>query len=316
MTRDEILASRSALKRFSRDFNVPVATYDGAYFEDQLETLALHAPYYKTLFEEFVNELSEFVSIESYFEHYNSIKDNVITYIINQPEFKVFINSEIKAPKIFPKETLYKPTNSGFDFISIDLRKANFTILERYCPNLFFGKSWEEFLKSFGASDYLVKSKYVRQVIFGACGPSKQIAAQTKLMTEIACKLQLQGYEIYSITTDEILIQVDPAEPINVNDIIFYISNELNYISDKLKIEYFTLKANCCGYEKYVIAGTDVANMSVIFKSIPSDVYCQVVKYFYHKPIADSDLVFDYNNRLARFISPIANPFTDDYLGG
>ena len=50
-------------------------------------------------------------------------------------------------------------------------------------------KTWEEFLKSFGASDYLVKSKYVRQVIFGACGPSKGITAQTKLMTEIACKL-------------------------------------------------------------------------------------------------------------------------------
>lgn len=316
MTRQEILESRDALKRFCRDFNVPTATLDGFYFEKQLATLSMYSPHYLDLFEEYINELSTFPSIEAYFEHYNALKEAVISNILNNEQFKQFSNSDIQCPKHYLKQELYKPTNDGFDFISIDLRKANFTILERYCPDLFSGKSWEEFLASFGASSYLVKSKYLRQVIFGACNPKKQIQAETKLMIEIACKLELQGYKIYSITTDEILISVDPVDPVNISTLITFINQELSYISDKLKVEYFTLRKNLQGYEKVIIAGTDITSTTSVLKCIDSDVYCQVVKYYFHEYIDESDLVFDYKESLARFFSPIENPFTDDLLGG
>ena len=79
MTRQEILNSRDALKRFCRDFNVPAATLDNFYFEKQLQTLSMYYPHYADLFDEYVDELSNFVSIESYFEHYNSLKEAVIS---------------------------------------------------------------------------------------------------------------------------------------------------------------------------------------------------------------------------------------------
>lgn len=316
MNRQEILESRDALKRFCRDFNVPVATLDSFYFEKQLNTLSMYSPHYLDLFEEYVQELSKFPSIESYFEYYNNLKENVISYILNNEQFKNFSNSDITCPKHYLKQDIYKPSNDGADFISIDLRKANFTILERYCPDLFYGKTWEEFLASFGASSYLIKSKYLRQVIFGACNPKKQIQAETKLMVEIACKLELQDYKIYSITTDEILISVDPTDPANVVDLIKFVNSELSYISDKLKIEYFTLRKNLQGYEKSIIAGTDVKNQTSVLKCVDSDVYCQVIKYYYHEHVEESDLVFDYKGSLAKFMNPITNPFQNDYLGG
>ena len=50
MTRNQILDNKSLLKRFCRDYNVPVSTYCGYYFEKQLETLSLHDIKYKNKF--------------------------------------------------------------------------------------------------------------------------------------------------------------------------------------------------------------------------------------------------------------------------
>ena len=45
------------------------------------------------------------------------------------------------------------------------------------------------------------------------------------------------------------------------------------------------------------------------FKCLPADLFIQVWKYFSGQEILESDLVFNYNGRLARFLKPIDNPF-------
>ena len=315
MTREQVLNSRDALKRFCRDYNVPVSTFDSNHFYNQLNTLSLYSDHYIKLFDEFVQELEPYPSIESYFEYYNSVKEKIIDYIHSSLEFKSFSESIINTPKVI-KQELYSPSNNGRDFISIDLRKANFTILEMNCPNLFNGKTWEDFMRDFGASEYLVKSKYIRQVIFGACNPKKQIQAQTKLMSDIATKLQLEDFNVYSVVTDEIILSVDPSCPTNVTEVIATLRHYFPEIIDKLKIECFNLIKNTQGYEKFVVASSDAQKWFSVFKCIDSDVFCQVIKYYYHQDIEESDLVFDYKGSLARFMNPISNPFQNDYLGG
>lgn len=312
MTRDEILNSRTALKRFARDFNVPVASYDSEYFLEQLKTLSLYSSHYIELFEEFVKELAAYPSPEAYFEHYNVIKDTAIEYIMTNPEFKAFSCSDINCPKSYIKQEVYKPTNDGKRFISIDLRKANFNIVTKYCPCLFEGKSWEQFLANCGASSYMQRSKYIRQVIFGACNPKKQIQAMTKLMLDVANKLTMHNYSIYSVTTDEILIELDAAESASVNPIVDILQLECADLLDILKVESFMLIANKQGYIKQILSSTDKINANIVFKCVDSDLFCQVIKHYFNLPIAKSDLVFDYKGSVASFLHPIPNPFLCD----
>lgn len=312
MTRDEILNSRTALKRFARDFNVPVASYDSKYFLDQLKTLSLYSSHYVDLFEEFVTELASYPSPEAYFEHYNTIKDTAIDCILTNSEFKAFSCSDITCPRSYIRQELYKPTNSGKRFISIDLRKANFNIVTRYCPSLFEDNSWEQFLAKCGASSYMQKSKYIRQVIFGACNPKKQIQAMTKLMIDVANKLSMHNYTIYSVTTDEILIELDVAESNSINPIVDILQLECADLLDILKVESFMLIANKQGYIKQILNSTDKINANIVFKCIDSDLFCQVIKHCFDLPITESDLVFDYKGSVARFLQPIPNPFLDD----
>ena len=317
MLRYDIIQSKALLKRFCRDYNVPVASLDPRFFEDQLETVALYKSTYRNAFDLFAEELLRFNSEEKYFEYYNQIKDAAIKQIQGSSEFAEFSLRDFRPSK-FPRRELYSEQNHLRDFISIDLRKANFSILKLYCPKLFKDLSWEQFLKSFGASDYICNSKYIRQVIFGACNPKKQVQAQSELMSDIAEYLASLGYSIYSVVTDEIIIEVFPDTPhlnsaFNVSDIL---KEKFPKLSEFLKVECFNLSKNLQGYEKFIVASSDAVKCHSEFKCIDSDVFCQVIKYYLHKPIVASDLMFDYKDTTATFIDPIPNPFIDDFLGG
>ena len=156
------------------------------------------------------------------------------------------------------------------------------------------------------------KSKYIRQVIFGACNPKKQIQAMTKLMIDVANKLSMHNYTIYSVTTDEILIELDVAESNSINPIVDILQLECADLLDILKVESFMLIANKQGYIKQILNSTDKINANIVFKCIDSDLFCQVIKHCFDLPIIESDLVFDYKGSVARFLHPIPNPFLDD----
>ena len=311
MTRDQILDNPSLLKRFCRDYNVPVSTYAGYYFTHQLETLTLYNPDYMDYWNKFCEELSHYNSAEDYFEYYNSTKDSVIRYITENEEFKTFSNLTF-SKNMFMKHELYTPDNDGKCFVSIDMRKANFTIVNLFCKDLFQGKSWEEFLKSFGCSDYLAKSKYLRQVIFGACNPKKQIQAQTEFMDHLALALANKGFTPYSVVTDEIIYECSNyADWQRLYDAIHYCRNKM-LGNNFLKISKFTLNKNNIGYNKKIEYSDDADEIGkIIFKCVDSDFMCQYIKYFYNMPIKEYDMVFDYKGKVAEFETPIRNPFID-----
>ena len=315
MTIYDVLNSPALLKRFCRDYNVPVSTFSPEHFQCQLDTLCLYSDVYKKRFDEFLIELSDYESEEKYFEYYNQVKDSVIQHIQSKESFHQFSLKSFQ-PSLHVKAELYTQDNNNKDFISVDLRKANFTILNLYCPDIFDGMTWEEFISGFGASDYIANSKYIRQVIFGACNPKKQIQAQTELMSKIADALVAEGYKIYSVVTDEIILSAEEGETLSAAGVFDCIKHYFPELASSVKVDYFNLRKNLQGYEKFIVASTDMMKCGPTFKCIDSDVFCQVIKYYYHQEITESDLVFDYKGSLARYISPIDNPFTNEYFGG
>ena len=309
MIREKIVDSPNLVKRFCRDYNVPVSTYNGYWFPKQLSTLSIHDLKYVEKWDEFCKELESFNSAEDYFEYYNKVKDSVITYIQNHHEYECFNTLGFIVDKSFPKKELYCEENHNKKFISIDLRKANFNIMNWYCPTLFKGKTWEDFLADFGASKYLQGSKYLRQVIFGACNPKKQIQAQTELMTHIASKLDREGIKVYSVVTDEIIIECTSKNM--YHDLIDLLTTE-NIINSTgiYKITKFKLTKNELGYIKEILNSSDVYDIGkIIFKCVDSDFMGQCIKYYYNEPIEERDLVFDYKGKVATFNHPINNPF-------
>lgn len=210
--------------RFCKDANLPINIYEEPFFMKRLE---LFDPFFGTLekWDVFQKDLeeAEFENEEAYFEEYNRIKEAAITSIKESKTYQQFIscgfnNLGIVTPQLPYPTNLYKPENAGRCFISIDMKKANFTCLKeyekRFCEeqgNIFNGSdTWEGFINQFTGMKHIIQSKYIRQVIMGALNPKRQVTFEKYLMNEYFKELKdlIERYElvIASFTNDEIVL--------------------------------------------------------------------------------------------------------------
>lgn len=314
MTREQILESISLKKRFCKDNNYPVAVFDNPYFLERLAAIDEMFGGAMSAFDEFCDSLKDFETEQDYFEHYNSVKEMAITYIKEQPDFIEFNNKEFSShlPKGLVKRNLYVDENDDCTFISIDMKKANFSALHYYSPSIFGNVStWEEFMGMFTDNSHIINSKYIRQVIMGACNPERQIKFERYLMYLLSTyiKTNLPNIEFYSVAQDEILIKIesDKRFGMSMKDFKELIANEPTGIGKIVRVEYFFLskiadtKGWCKNFAPF--------EQRIEFKCLNTMYYHQVVKYFLGKKITANDLTFYYEGNLARFLKPITNPF-------
>lgn len=165
---------------------------------------------------------------EAYLAEYTRVKEAAMDDIKSRPVFKQFNEAELKSIEHYPiadaQKTVYTATNDGRMFISIDMRKANFSSLKYY--GVFTEGSWEEFLSKFTNIPHILNSKYIRQVILGNCSPKRQIQLEKSIMTNLLFEIQ-QYYTIAELFTngsiaisaksvDEIVISVKESSMIDV----------------------------------------------------------------------------------------------------
>ena len=208
MNKEKVLNSLELKRRFIKDNNLPITVYHEPYFTERLYTLdRLFGCVAK--FDLFCTELASFNDEQEYFTYYNAVKDAAIEYIKAKDEFKAFTddNSFIRLDNQYPKTNLYIEENQYKAFISIDMKKANFSAVRRYNPAIFDDAStWEEFILKFTEMKHIANSKYIRQVILGACNPKKQIQFELYLMHTLLefIKHMVPGIEVFSLGVDEI----------------------------------------------------------------------------------------------------------------
>ena len=177
MTREEVLNSIALKKRFCKDCNLPIVVFDNPYFYERLCILdSLYDCVAK--FEDFCLELGNYTHDEAYLAEYNAVKDMIIEALKANVYFQEFNNAQFNKPTVnVGKRNLYVEQNDGGLFFSIDMKKANFSALRHYNKEIFVGcETWEEFVGRFTSSKHMAKSKYIRQVVLGACNPKRQIA--------------------------------------------------------------------------------------------------------------------------------------------
>lgn len=306
MTKDEVMNSIALKKRFCKDCNLSISVFDNPYFYERLQTLnILEDCIFK--FNVFCNELEWFTDEQEYFKNYNKVKDSIIAFIKAVPEYNDFINTDYKYHPCVSKRNLYTEQNDGRSFISIDMKKANFSAMKYYSKNIFDNcETWEQFVSKFTLDQHIIHSKYIRQVILGACNPKCQIRYEQYLMNIlcnhiISC---LPDVSIFSLGEDEIIIEVSDS---NINFSLAKLNKIVSSCQDGIgllvRVESFKLNKIENGW----IKSYNDDSHKIDFKCVDAEVYHQVIKHYFGIPITENDLVFYHNGRLAKFLNEVNN---------
>lgn len=315
MTREEVLQFTGLKKRFCKDCNLPINLFDEPYFTQRLKALDVQFDCVKK-FDTFCADLEKYDTEQEYFEYYNTVKDSVINMIKDNTEYMKFLNDDFADVRVVTKnitlgnKNLYIEGNQDKTFISIDMKKANFSALRHYSPAIFKNvETWEQYIGFFTPSEHIRNSKYIRQVILGACNPKRQITYERYLMTMLYLhiKSELDGkVSFYSLGNDEIIISV-AGTSVSAKEIKAAIATCPQKIGELVRFEMFDLqKVGDYGWMKVIYDEPE----RVEFKTINADIYHQIVKHYWNMPITEDDLVFRYNGVLARFLEGVKNPWT------
>ena len=297
-------------ERFTKDCKIPIKLYIEPYFTERINLLD---KFYdtKSKWQAFVEMIEKFPNGEEYFTIFNSTKDAVIDFIKSRPAYIAFnqqdMNQFAVKNKNFPTKDIYKPTNIGRSFISIDMKKANFSSMRYYNPKIFDNaNTWEEFLSKFTDNQHIINSKYIREVILGNCNPKRHITYEKYLMDCFLTKLIQSGLPLNSIiffSNDEIIIDISKY---HLSDKVMVNINALLSISPvPFRKEKFYLKGikrtdtnEIIGYIRCIDDGT------VDFKCLNNITYPFVLRKINNECIIESDVIFEYEGILSKFIKP------------
>ena len=287
-------------KRFIKDYGLPINVYKEPYFSYYIERLQ---PYYnsKNKYDAFLKLVDKYG--DGFVDISFSYTERIIKHIQEKDEYKQLQQDKLKDfNRIYeiPEVNLYTMDNDGKKFISIDIKQANFNALRYYNEKLVDEyENFDEFLLEFidreEFYEYFTKSKYIRQVIFGNLVPKKQRKIQ-KYMIDVIIKNLLENNvisedDIYSTNNDE-LILFDKGQDINTDLIKF---------SNIIRIKRFEL--NSIKQRKFFVKKYE--NGEIEFKAIPSNVFFQVLSLYEDKEFDERDLMFMFENKIAKFIETI-----------
>lgn len=307
MTRSEVLKNRKLLKRFCKDAGIQINVFHEPYFSQRIEILD---PFFKTKekFDLFVSELESFETVQDYFEYYNKIKDRVIQDIKANPAFQKFNNdsfdcyNEYVSKHHYSTRDCYKMELDKKQVISIDMKKANFSALRYYDPEIFYhAESWKDFLSRYTDFEHIIQSKYIRQVIMGTCNPKRQVRYEKYLMCQLLDCIKLHTeVEVFSLSNDELILTM--TEPGLFFKILSIVSN--SKFKDMMKVQLFDLEKLPVtdGWKRVSFDGE---HYSVDFKKMNSDYFHQAVKYARGEEITEDDLVVYHDGHLARLLEPV-----------
>lgn len=303
-------------KRFCNDTGLQINVMSDSYFRQRLDLFDATDAY-----EDYLDMTHRYTDKDkSYLDYYDSVWENAVEYIKSSNTFELFNTTDMCAYtnityKNIPSGDVYKQPNVGKTYISIDMVKANFTCLVHFERKTPFGKQIEtdgydygSFMHRFTDNDFIIKSKNIRQIIFGKCNTNRFTTYQKYMMStvinaliEIGVKLE----DICSLRNDEIIIQM-PTD----SDLIDKIVSVANNTCFPLRTETFTLEqildyADPDSFPEGRIVGYIKRFDDKTFetKCVSAVDAAPVTRFLKGEAILDTDLVFQHEKRLAKFIT-------------
>lgn len=296
-------------ERFCKDRNLPIRIFSEPYFTKKLELLdCLYdcIAYYK----KFCALVEKYGDEQAYFEAYNKVKDLAINYLNENPVMTYFSKEAdfSKYPiqnKDFPASDIFKQTNDGKMFVSIDMKKANFTALRHYSKEIVGGKeTYEEFLGMFTDEDYFKESKYIRQVIFGNVNPKRQTTYEKFLMDKVLTRLLtiFDASKVAYFSTDEIVIELSDmnSEAIQfINQTVLDFKQQgVNIRADFFKLE--KVKGDTGAYIKHMI---EDEKSSFDIKCVESHILPFIIRKMKGEEPKEEDFVIVFEGLMAKLMT-------------
>lgn len=329
---DNILAqvSPKVLSRFVKDFNLPIQVTRAEYIMYYLNLYneVYNSLYYYNLFKDLYMSVGG--TNEDFMDFSHKVVDGAIALVKKTPAYKEFLadTSDMFCRRKedwvlcdVPTRSVYKATSEGKNFLSVDLRKGNYSALKYYSQeikheedspnNLILGShNFDEFISLFTNHDYFKESKHLRQVIFGNMNPKRQVTIEKIMIDKLAEKIFekeiLFKEDIYGTSHDEIIFNLKEGRPISDVEIEDTI-NAIQKVADELHIDIhfdvFTVK-QIRPLDSFVKIKRDG---SIELKCVDSSLMPQVYKHIMGiKGLCDKDLMFTATNGLlAYFAEPI-----------
>lgn len=303
------MLGKDVIKRWVKDYNLPIKIYQEPYFSYLVD---LYDDYFNThaKLELLKEAVAKFESEDKFLAHYYEVRDKVIKSMKSKQEFQDFNTGDITKFNItssYPKNDIYKQTCVDKYFVSIDLVKANYQALKYISPEIVSNtNSYEEFIGLFTNLEYMAKSKYLRQVIFGNINPKRQIKVERYLIEQVIDTL-LAGElfteeDIQMASSDEVVFEISVDDVAKFSD---ETANLTKFIKDNLNIDVDIEVFKLVSVEGKYYSKEFLNKDGYELKSVPQVYFPQVYKKYNGLELHDNDLVFYHEHQLAKFINPV-----------
>ena len=308
----------SLKSRFCKDMNLSIKIFEEPYFHNFLN---LYNAQFDSIakYNRFISAVNHFGSEQAYFEAYNKLKDDVIEYLNGNSDMIYFAKEEdmskyVCQNKNYPVNDIFKETNDGKIFVSIDMIKGNFTALHHYNPGIVKNcDTYEDFIRTFTDIPHFVESKYIRQVVFGNVNPKRQVAYEKYLMDLVLTELLKTGIikpeNVEFFSTDEIVLAV-PDDMISNGAVNVKFYNSVMDVVQWAKANNINVRGEF--FELRKIPGTDgfvkkylINKSGIDFKCLDFLTMPFVLRAYNNEEPNDLDRVFLYEGRKVKLLEDI-----------
>lgn len=222
-----------------------------------------------------------------------NIKRKIIEHIRSDKEYIEFVNKDIVKlnSDITTQNKFYSEINKNKIFLSIDIISANFRSIKHYCPGLFDGE-WKDFIRKFTNNEFLIRSKFLREITFGELGCKKIRTIPILFINDIDKHLMLMyNNDIKKVycSADEIIYEI-------MNDKLLEIENmkKIENTIEEFRFGYYRVdiyKLKQIGGLPYFIK--EYLNKDKLeFKNVPKKFIMQIIKYYEGNEITELDRKF------------------------
>jgi len=276
--------------------------------------IELFDKYYNTKnkYKLFMDSFSKFNNLSEMKNHIGTVLDDILLDISKNEQISKLlkeynpelIKEKIDGPNI--RNNYYKEDLCDVNLISFDIQSANISILNTLVPSFLNGGSWENYMRKFTDCEFLIKSKYFREVV---CGKSKihNISAKRyntflkQCFNTIKDIGNLKLEDIVCINSDELVFKKN----INI-EILKKIKKCLdNKFPNLFRVESFVMKR--IGGKSFYVKEYNFGEKSIEFKHCQKAILCQIIKKYENEPIENIDLEFFESNNcmMARYLKSV-----------